>query len=615
MDRIVSRAGAFLIVGMIVIFPSAARAQQAPINCKGPLNEEQLIGLLKGGVADVRVQAFVKTCGIGFPFTPDVERRLRAAGASDVVIAEVRRQDEARRRREEEKLWAEAKDGRSAERLQEYLKRFPDGQHASEAREKLTQLKRAEELRTNIRQAKKEGRWQESEPWLKELSGLRPEDEEMHSWKSWIAEERSRALEARKREEEELWTNAKDGRGAERLEEYLKQFPDAGHASEARDLLPKMRRAEELRGKIRKEKGDGQWQEAESLLKELVELLPEDEEIRSWKSWTIGERRRWDSMTLAEAKQEVESLEEKIAQIRKTVEAARDAELKQLESGYRSERENAGQVAPKGEYETSAEYEARLEAAKQKQVALDAKWQADKDQAQRRYTTELEEKTSAYNDRISKLKSRTYLMPEASVQRVGYDADASRLSVKINGEEYWFTIEPQTAREFDARLSSAKVEQYLDTDRAQKMVLVDTATAARFEGILRSAEAQRLREELARNTWTDHQTKLMWPLKDNGSDVNWNQATSYCRQLRLGGFSDWRLPEISELEGIYDASSKQLYKVKGGAHLSDPWVWSATKESSGSAWVFLFSLGERHSLQQLGGRYGAPALCVRRSGE
>jgi hypothetical protein len=35
-------------------------------------------------------------------------------------------------------------------------------------------------------------------------------------------------------------------------------------------------------------------------------------------------------------------------------------------------------------------------------------------------------------------------------------------------------------------------------------------------------------------TWTDPSTGLMWTITDNGADVDWNQATSYCTNLRLG---------------------------------------------------------------------------------
>jgi tRNA A-37 threonylcarbamoyl transferase component Bud32 len=109
--------------------------------------------------------------------------------------------------------------------------------------------------------------------------------------------------------------------------------------------------------------------------------------------------------------------------------------------------------------------------------------------------------------------------------------------------------------------------------------------------------------------WTDPATGLTWTLRDNGSDFNWNQATSYCRNLQLGGYSDWRPPEIAELEGIYDAS--QASHVKGGIHLSAvPWYWSATEGRSGSAWNFGFVRGKRE--QNITASYGGlRAICVR----
>lgn len=53
-------------------------------------------------------------------------------------------------------------------------------------------------------------------------------------------------------------------------------------------------------------------------------------------------------------------------------------------------------------------------------------------------------------------------------------------------------------------------------------------------------------------TWTDPATGQMWTARDNGRDVNWNEATNYCANLNLGGYSNWRLPRIEELQGIYD---------------------------------------------------------------
>jgi hypothetical protein len=74
-------AGALFFMGLIVAFSKGILcAQHTAINCKEPLNEQQLIGLLKGGVADVRVQGFVNECDIGFANTPEVEKHLPGSG-------------------------------------------------------------------------------------------------------------------------------------------------------------------------------------------------------------------------------------------------------------------------------------------------------------------------------------------------------------------------------------------------------------------------------------------------------------------------------------------------------------------------------------------------------
>ena len=55
--------------------------------------------------------------------------------------------------------------------------------------------------------------------------------------------------------------------------------------------------------------------------------------------------------------------------------------------------------------------------------------------------------------------------------------------------------------------------------------------------------------------WTDPATGLMWTRSDNDADLDFNQAVGYCKNLKLGGFSNWRLPEIEELKDISDPSA------------------------------------------------------------
>jgi len=47
-------------------------------------------------------------------------------------------------------------------------------------------------------------------------------------------------------------------------------------------------------------------------------------------------------------------------------------------------------------------------------------------------------------------------------------------------------------------------------------------------------------------TVTDTRRQLMWEKGDNGAEVTFEEAQKYCRNLRLGGHADWRLPEPEE---------------------------------------------------------------------
>jgi len=111
-------------------------------------------------------------------------------------------------------------------------------------------------------------------------------------------------------------------------------------------------------------------------------------------------------------------------------------------------------------------------------------------------------------------------------------------------------------------------------------------------------------------TWTDPSTRLMWTKLDNGMNINWEQATKYCRDMRVKGFSDWRLPTIDELRSIHDPTQNVGgYQIKGGIRLGMCCTWSSTQRESGQAWILHFMSG---------GRVYGPldsafrALCVRK---
>jgi len=54
------------------------------------------------------------------------------------------------------------------------------------------------------------------------------------------------------------------------------------------------------------------------------------------------------------------------------------------------------------------------------------------------------------------------------------------------------------------------------------------------------------------STITDNLTGLMWTKNANlsGSTMTWYQAIDFCNNLTLGGYRDWRLPNVTELESL-----------------------------------------------------------------
>lgn len=54
------------------------------------------------------------------------------------------------------------------------------------------------------------------------------------------------------------------------------------------------------------------------------------------------------------------------------------------------------------------------------------------------------------------------------------------------------------------------------------------------------------------STITDENTGLMWAKQDSGDSLQWVDALIYAENSTLAGYSDWRLPNVKELQSIVD---------------------------------------------------------------
>lgn len=93
----------------------------------------------------------------------------------------------------------------------------------------------------------------------------------------------------------------------------------------------------------------------------------------------------------------------------------------------------------------------------------------------------------------------------------------------------------------------------------------------------------------------DPTTKLMWQdnseVKNNAK--NWQDAMSYCDNLTLGGYSDWRLPDIKELLSITDVTRYDPVIKSGFKNVRTDGYWSGSiyAKDSDDAWYVHFDRG------------------------
>jgi hypothetical protein len=141
------------------------------------------------------------------------------------------------------------------------------------------------------------------------------------------------------------------------------------------------------------------------------------------------------------------------------------------------------------------------------------------------------------------------------------------------------------------------------------------AEERRREQLAAAEERRRAAVEPAKVTYTDPRTGLMWAKQDNGSDINWKDAKSYCENYRVGGFTDWRMPTQDEVAELYDTS--KTYKSDCGydvhltelIHLTCNCVWASETRGSETAF-FNFYRGGRSWTRKSGARF-TRALPVR----
>jgi hypothetical protein len=98
---------------------------------------------------------------------------------------------------------------------------------------------------------------------------------------------------------------------------------------------------------------------------------------------------------------------------------------------------------------------------------------------------------------------------------------------------------------------------------------------------------------------TDNRTGLMWQQGEAGT-MTWDSALSYCEGRSLGGKSDWRLPNIKELESIADdTKANPAIDTTFFPNVMSSNYWSSTTDGGNLtyAWYIFFYYGFVYDFQ------------------
>lgn len=128
-----------------------------------------------------------------------------------------------------------------------------------------------------------------------------------------------------------------------------------------------------------------------------------------------------------------------------------------------------------------------------------------------------------------------------SMSRINWEGDKSQLeNLQLFFRDYLMQIKN---KEQMLQLSTFIVDEIMKIWKLGKY-----ETEGNFIDFLKDKKAEVI------EVWIDDNTNLMWQIDIDKNLYNWDEANQYVKEKNLvqyNGYSDWRLPEIEELEWIH----------------------------------------------------------------
>jgi len=162
-------------------------------------------------------------------------------------------------------------------------------------------------------------------------------------------------------------------------------------------------------------------------------------------------------------------------------------------------------------------------------------------------------------------KIGTQYMVTGSLSKIGDTYSLSLRLIKVVGEDFG-------VKKRESKKCKCKEDELINTARS---------VAALVMGEDKSSEGSTIQNgkpmEIGRDgrfvvyddsTVLDTSTGLMWPEKDNGENISWDDAKKYCENYEGGGFTDWRMPAQDELANLCDKNTSYRSNGDYDVHLT-----------------------------------------------
>jgi Outer membrane protein and related peptidoglycan-associated (lipo)proteins len=96
-------------------------------------------------------------------------------------------------------------------------------------------------------------------------------------------------------------------------------------------------------------------------------------------------------------------------------------------------------------------------------------------------------------------------------------------------------------------------------------------------------------------TVLDTETNLLWAAADNGKNINWEDAKSYCENYRGGDYKEWRMPTKDELKKLHNRVilGNNGYHITKLITLSGAFQWASNIKGSEAS---VYSFGHNYGL-------------------